>query len=190
MACHLLGAKPLSKPMMGYDQLIHGNKLHWNFNEDTKLSIRKNASKNIFCEMAASLSRGRWVYQHLWCYGIIRPQWVKYFPLCASDMWQWTALSLVQIMSLHQKCSTITWINVDLLPTGPLETHFVDIWSKKEMIFLKKMHFKMSSLRLQPFSSRLDLSIEIINKHTVLDSSTGSMEWDVNNPGDSDLRCK
>ena len=176
--------------MLGYGQMTHRKKIQWNFNQDTKVSIHKNASEDIVCKMAAILSRGRWVNQHLWCYGIIRPQWVKCFSLWPSDMWQWTVLSLVQIISLPQKCSTITWTNVDLLPTGPLETNFMDIWSKIEIIVLKKMHFKMSSTRLQPFSSRLDLSIEIINKHTVLDSSTGSMERDVNNPGDSDLRCK
>ena len=37
------------------------NKLQWNFNENTKIFIHKNASESNFCEMAAILSRGRWV---------------------------------------------------------------------------------------------------------------------------------
>ena len=37
------------------------NKLQWNFNQNTKLFINENASKNIVCEMADILSKGRWV---------------------------------------------------------------------------------------------------------------------------------
>ena len=37
------------------------NKLMWNFNQNTKLFIRENESENIVCEMAAILSKGRWV---------------------------------------------------------------------------------------------------------------------------------
>ena len=37
-----------------------GNKLQWHFNQNTKLVIHENASENIVCEMAATLSRGRW----------------------------------------------------------------------------------------------------------------------------------
>ena len=37
------------------------NKLQWNFNQNTKLFIHANASEYIVFEMAAILSRGRWV---------------------------------------------------------------------------------------------------------------------------------
>ena len=37
------------------------NKLHWNLNQNTSLSIHENAYENIVCEIAAILSRGRWV---------------------------------------------------------------------------------------------------------------------------------
>ena len=37
------------------------NKLQWNFNRNTKPFIQENASEIIVCEMAAILSRGRWV---------------------------------------------------------------------------------------------------------------------------------
>ena len=39
------------------------NKLQWNFNQNIKLFIHENASENIVCEMAAILSRVRWVNQ-------------------------------------------------------------------------------------------------------------------------------
>ena len=38
-----------------------GNKLQWNSDKNTKLFIHENAFENIVCEMAAILSRGRWV---------------------------------------------------------------------------------------------------------------------------------
>ena len=37
------------------------NKLQWDFSKKTKLFIHENASEIIVCEMAAILSRGRWV---------------------------------------------------------------------------------------------------------------------------------
>ena len=37
------------------------NKLQWNFNQDTKFFIHKNASENIVCEKATILSSGRYV---------------------------------------------------------------------------------------------------------------------------------
>ena len=58
MACRLSGAKPLSKPMLGYCQLDPLEQT-LNFNQDMKLFIHENASEYIVCEMAAILSRGR-----------------------------------------------------------------------------------------------------------------------------------
>ena len=37
------------------------NKLKWNSNQNTKLSLHDNAFENVVCEMAAILSSGRWV---------------------------------------------------------------------------------------------------------------------------------
>ena len=59
MACRLCGAKPLPKSALV--NWTHRNKPQWNFNQNTKLFIHKNAFENIACEMAAILSRGRWV---------------------------------------------------------------------------------------------------------------------------------
>ena len=58
MACRLFGAKPLSKPVLGYCQL---QKLQWVSIQDSKLFLHENASENIVCKIAAILSRGRWV---------------------------------------------------------------------------------------------------------------------------------
>ena len=58
-ACRLFGTRPSSKPMLGYSQLDLINKLQWNFNHNF---INENAYENIVCEMAAILSRGRWIY--------------------------------------------------------------------------------------------------------------------------------
>ena len=43
IAYHLSGAKPLSKPMLGYCQLDPWNELHWSFNQNTKRFIHENA---------------------------------------------------------------------------------------------------------------------------------------------------
>ena len=37
------------------------NKLQWNINQNTKLFFHKNVFENVVCEMAAILSRERWV---------------------------------------------------------------------------------------------------------------------------------
>ena len=51
----------LSKPMLGYCQLYPWEQSSVEFWSNTKLSIHENASENIVCEMAAILSKGRWV---------------------------------------------------------------------------------------------------------------------------------
>ena len=62
-ACHWFGTKPLSDPMMVYCR-THGNKIQWNFNQDTIIFINENAFKNVVCKMAVILSqsqcRNRW----------------------------------------------------------------------------------------------------------------------------------
>ena len=48
MACHLVGAKPLSEPMLEYHQLDP--------KEQTTISYQENAFEKVVCEMAAILS--------------------------------------------------------------------------------------------------------------------------------------
>ena len=61
MACRLFGAKPLFKPMLGYFQLDPKEQNSVKFYSNEKKVIHENASEKIVCEMAAILSRGRWV---------------------------------------------------------------------------------------------------------------------------------
>ena len=69
-ACSLFGAKPLSKPMLGYYQLDP-----WEQNSEIwikiqNLSFTKNSSEDIVCEMTAIMFGGRWVNVycklHIW----------------------------------------------------------------------------------------------------------------------------
>ena len=56
MAWRLFGAKPLSKPMLGYCHWTLSDKLQWNyFNQDILSFIQENSSENIVCEMVALL---------------------------------------------------------------------------------------------------------------------------------------
>ena len=61
MACRLFGTLPWSKQMLGYYQLDPWEQKFVNVNQNTKLFIHKNATENIVSEMAAILSRKRWV---------------------------------------------------------------------------------------------------------------------------------
>ena len=54
MACHLFGAKPLSKPMLAYCELNPWNIFQWNLNQDTMIFIEENDFENV-CKMAAIL---------------------------------------------------------------------------------------------------------------------------------------
>ena len=58
MACRLFGAKPLSKPMLGFCQLHPEEQISVKFYQNTKLFIHENAPENIVCEMAAILCIG------------------------------------------------------------------------------------------------------------------------------------
>ena len=64
MVCRLIGTKPLSGQTFRYSQELspgppgYRNKLQWNFNQNRKIFIHRNASEYIICEMTAILSRG------------------------------------------------------------------------------------------------------------------------------------
>ena len=60
MACRLFGAKPLSKPMLGYCLLDIQEQTSVTFKSKDNRFIHENTSEYIVCEMAI-LSRGRWV---------------------------------------------------------------------------------------------------------------------------------
>ena len=56
MACRLVGAKPLSKPMLVYYELDPQEQTSVIFCQHIKLFIHENASQNIVCEMTGILS--------------------------------------------------------------------------------------------------------------------------------------
>ena len=59
MACCLFGAKPLSKPMLGYYGMGPSwNKFQGNFNQNIQLFIYENASENTVCKMVVILQNG------------------------------------------------------------------------------------------------------------------------------------
>ena len=58
MACRLFGAKPLSKPMLGYGQLDPWGQTSLKFQSIYIISIHENVFQNIVCGMTAILSRG------------------------------------------------------------------------------------------------------------------------------------
>ena len=60
MAGRLFGAKPLSKPMLGYCQLDPLEQTSVKFQSKYKIFTHGNASENIVCEMAAIYPKG-WV---------------------------------------------------------------------------------------------------------------------------------
>ena len=61
MACCLFCVKPLPEPTLAYCQLDPQEQTSVKFSSKYKLSIHENASEKIVCEMAAILSRERWV---------------------------------------------------------------------------------------------------------------------------------
>ena len=99
MACRLFGAKPLSKPMLGYCQLDPQEQSSVKLYANTKHFIHENASETIVCEMAAILSRGRWVKvlcemkRKKWLWDIDVPKaisglWGWAWPFCKKEIYQ------------------------------------------------------------------------------------------------------
>ena len=61
MACRLVGAKPLSEPMLEYFNWTPRNKLQWNFNRNSDIFIQEKPSKTVVWKMLAILSRSQCV---------------------------------------------------------------------------------------------------------------------------------
>ena len=57
MACHLIGAKPLSEPMLDIVNSKLRSKLQWNIKQNSYIFIQENAFENVICEMVPILSR-------------------------------------------------------------------------------------------------------------------------------------
>ena len=57
MACRLVGAEPLSEPMLEYGYWTLRNKFQWNLNRNQYIFIHENACKSVVCKMAPMSSR-------------------------------------------------------------------------------------------------------------------------------------
>ena len=57
MACCLLGAKQLPKPIMVYGQWILGDKLQWKWNQNRKIFIEQHSFETVVCKVSATLFR-------------------------------------------------------------------------------------------------------------------------------------
>ena len=75
MACRLVGAKPLSEPMLDVVNWTLRDKLQWNLYRNSNIFIQANTFESVVCEIAAILSRPQCVktkYKALVCrYGLI-----------------------------------------------------------------------------------------------------------------------
>ena len=65
MACRLVGAKPLSEPMLEYYWLDRRNTLQLDFNQNSNIFIQENAFESVVCKMAAILSRPQCVNNNI-----------------------------------------------------------------------------------------------------------------------------
>ena len=63
MACRLFGAKPLSKPMLGFGQLDPKEQTSMKFDLKYQIFIHESTFENIICKMVAILSRRMSWYQ-------------------------------------------------------------------------------------------------------------------------------
>ena len=110
------------------------NKLQWNFNHSTKLSIHENASENIVCEKAAILSRGE-----------------EFYSLWPSDViWQWGSRStLAQVMACCLMASSLylnqCWPIISEVMWHPPDSNFQKILK----ILIVEMSLKFTNFRLQ-----------------------------------------
>ena len=127
MACHLLGSKPLSKPMPGYCQLCTQEQTSVKFLSKIKsnIFIQENAFEKVVCEMAVILSSRSSVntvypmeylltclcfavlflyYQFLWIHVI---RWLLNLWLHHSVKWLWSAWNN-QPVPIHFRAQTGT----------------------------------------------------------------------------------
>ena len=103
MACRLFCAKPLCKPVLGYCQLDPRNKLHWNFNQNTKLFIHENTSE---------ISSVKW---RPYCPGVDELTWMvmkdcSQSPFRTSDKFFITKFLKFFLLIWTCEVSTCTWL--------------------------------------------------------------------------------
>ena len=149
MACRLVGTKLLSEPCWNIVNWTLVNKLQWNSNRNTKFFIHGNEFENVVCEIAAILSRGRWVevqFQRLGWFSFQRQVWSYLYyrmdvftEFCwmsitwhtSCDLWHY---SDVTGASRHLKVLTIPLIIQKLVPGWQQEdskvSHYNTLWNE------------------------------------------------------------
>ena len=134
------------------------NKLYWNFDQNTKLFIHENAFENIVYEMAAILSRERWIN----CYFIpIIFQYIKLF------IESWLDLMSIHITALIAQFDRLfSKLNLNYLSWYPVIRHtmvtnlwYLIYWGRE-----KWCHFADNTSKCIFLNENIRISIKIALK--------------------------
>ena len=122
MACLLLGAKPLPKPMMTFCKKNSDRKIQWNFNPNIIIFMQLKASENGICRISAMLLT----------------HWGRRMHMCISKL---TIIGSDNGLSpgRHQ---AIIWTNTGILLIGPLGTNFSEILGEIYIFLFRKIHLR------------------------------------------------
>ena len=122
MACRLFGAKPLSKPMLGYCQ--------WDPQEQTSIEIRIEVQTFSFTEMYMKISSAKWWpfcpgRDELITCGVVRCGVV--WCVCVFELLHHTCMSCKKSIIFMNVCSHYFGLFVlnSFIPQEPLHTHIV-----------------------------------------------------------------
>ena len=110
------GLSPISAPSHYLNQywvIINwtlGNTFQWNFNQNTRLFIHENEPENIVCEMAAILSKERWVERYIVVYSM--PPYTftvtRSYLECKPQTFNWILCWIQPEHKMYQR--EVTWI--------------------------------------------------------------------------------
>ena len=105
------------------------NKLQWNHNQNSYIFIQENASESVICEMAAILSRGRWV-NRLKPYEVFIYQWFVSSSLQATAWRLFGSKPLLEPMLIYHYFDPQeqTWANADLSLLWSTGTNLGQCW--------------------------------------------------------------
>ena len=151
MACRLFGAKPLSKPVLGY---CRQEQLQWNLNRNTKpFFFKKIQLKMSSAKMASILSL---------------PQCVKLWWLIHASV-NWVIISCGNSM-LIVRSHTITWTNINLLRIKASVANFSETLNRKRV-------FKDMPMEILPANSRTFCPRPILTNVDYLPERTFFETW-------------